>query len=816
MKLSAIMMEALASRLKQKLVKRASELGMTVEELEAKVESVSDELDVAQSLRIVIEAWILNKVNNFDDEYLAGLTRSLSTWLSKLKTITKKNINDYSPEEMLDTFRPTVEPWEEELKRHPRVSQQPAAPGILTANPLLRVKNPLSLPGVSLVQKKGPLKVFVITDPDSLREMGEGSRWCTRKSFGGTNAENYLTHSPQAIATYNNRLVFQFATLVTRMKMGDAKDVNDHTVEITDLARAGIDLTVEQIMIDNTRDNPVEYAAVVSQLHKNGLGANLPSDYMDKYVYNDPVALKEYIFNAIRNDRTGQRDTAVEKAVLKLLSEVENTTNPIDKSPAFLLLAQYVRLRPTWIEGKKFFEDNTPALELMAFLRGIGRFQGQYFNGDGMTPIYATRDNRLNPDTEMRLIKEAGVTDLLWYAYNIIKENTSQDSWRRFWRRVAPGQPGKAPAAWPEGERAILEKYAAEENKDLRRLYENQILAYERDVYGGNWPALRDYLSSFNINTVIGFVANRRSRGETFGPNDLVSSKQRAIELMKQGNDTQAIALLQAAYGDPTSYLVKTTFDIKVNMQGQDINAFAANSLIIDDVKAIKELTSTSASRDNERLAIIRKAEKVIPSSLCNIIEKFLNNAKLLWPEYIEEAFSNPRYAENLLETVVDTSIGIVGLDLNVIFRGHSDLEMKVLKNAYTNAESDSKNADASHPMTTMLLDTIANDSKATAKHIARFKTNWPAAKKAALNSPEDALRYALAPLGPQTYAGMGKSHPRDKDIERVMRYDTSGQYLKIYNSIFGTNLKPISIDELLADNPDLSVDELERLIGSV
>jgi hypothetical protein len=52
--------------------------------------------------------------------------------------------------------------------------------------------NPETLPGVKKTYERPDLTVFNVTDPKSLAEMGEGTKWCTRKSFQNCMAASYI------------------------------------------------------------------------------------------------------------------------------------------------------------------------------------------------------------------------------------------------------------------------------------------------------------------------------------------------------------------------------------------------------------------------------------------------------------------------------------------------------------------------------------------------------------------------------------------------------------------------------------------------
>jgi len=52
--------------------------------------------------------------------------------------------------------------------------------------------NPFGLPGVKLLIDKGNIKTYQISDVESLKDMGEGTKWCTRRSYPDCQAEHYI------------------------------------------------------------------------------------------------------------------------------------------------------------------------------------------------------------------------------------------------------------------------------------------------------------------------------------------------------------------------------------------------------------------------------------------------------------------------------------------------------------------------------------------------------------------------------------------------------------------------------------------------
>ena len=84
------------------------------------------------------------------------------------------------------------------------------------------------LPGVKLVNTNGPYETYEITDEESLKKIGEGTRWCTRGSHPECAAGEYLkTHGKIFTIFQNGRPVIQYTPdydQIQGIKNDDVKD----------------------------------------------------------------------------------------------------------------------------------------------------------------------------------------------------------------------------------------------------------------------------------------------------------------------------------------------------------------------------------------------------------------------------------------------------------------------------------------------------------------------------------------------------------------------------------------------------------------
>ncbi len=84
--------------------------------------------------------------------------------------------------------------------------------------------NPVNLPGVTwLADGPGNMKFYNVRNADSLAQIGEGTKWCTRKSFPNCQAWNYLNRFGSLIVGYKDGKPY----IQMNPDYSQANDVND-------------------------------------------------------------------------------------------------------------------------------------------------------------------------------------------------------------------------------------------------------------------------------------------------------------------------------------------------------------------------------------------------------------------------------------------------------------------------------------------------------------------------------------------------------------------------------------------------------------
>lgn len=88
--------------------------------------------------------------------------------------------------------------------------------------------DPRSLPGVKIINSNGQYVLWAISNARSLAEMGEGTKWCTRKSYPDCYAEYYINkYGLIFIISDDNRPIIQFDYSLEDVEDISGKDVDN-------------------------------------------------------------------------------------------------------------------------------------------------------------------------------------------------------------------------------------------------------------------------------------------------------------------------------------------------------------------------------------------------------------------------------------------------------------------------------------------------------------------------------------------------------------------------------------------------------------
>ena len=104
--------------------------------------------------------------------------------------------------------------------------------------PLLGIKTnnkicDINLPGVRIVKRDGPYVIVRVDDPESLAELGEGTKWCTRASYPNCMAEQYIDdYGHMYIILLNERPIVQYTPIYDEIK-----DINNDWINNTNATK---------------------------------------------------------------------------------------------------------------------------------------------------------------------------------------------------------------------------------------------------------------------------------------------------------------------------------------------------------------------------------------------------------------------------------------------------------------------------------------------------------------------------------------------------------------------------------------------------
>ncbi len=151
-----------------KLRRTADYLGISPSELESSV----NKIDPSGKYGIFILKLIANKNVRVPEDNIR-IKEAINNFVKYKHKLDIKDINKYNSLHDIET---SVEP---------HLGSKPKRKGGLDINIS-------SLPGVEVVNRYKNFTTIMVTDPESLKQIGEGTKWCTRGSYANCQAEAYI------------------------------------------------------------------------------------------------------------------------------------------------------------------------------------------------------------------------------------------------------------------------------------------------------------------------------------------------------------------------------------------------------------------------------------------------------------------------------------------------------------------------------------------------------------------------------------------------------------------------------------------------
>ena len=176
----------------------AKQHGQTTQQIQQQLKKISNKY-----WKWILLQWYQNKIRLPEDE--ARVKQTLNNFVQSLSRIpsNKKDINQYKTLSQIEqTVEPLLTTVQSSTKTHANID---------------------SMPGTTLVNKKGPYEIYSITNPDTLAKLGEGTKWCTRESYKPCQAENYIKEHGKIFTIFQNgRPVAQYTP-----EFEQVMDIND-------------------------------------------------------------------------------------------------------------------------------------------------------------------------------------------------------------------------------------------------------------------------------------------------------------------------------------------------------------------------------------------------------------------------------------------------------------------------------------------------------------------------------------------------------------------------------------------------------------
>lgn len=246
-----------------KLRRTADYLGISPSELESSI----NEIDPSGKYGIFILKLIANKNVRVPEDNIR-IKEAIDNFVKYKHKLDVKDINKYSSLRDVET---AVEPY---------LGSKPKRKGGLDINIL-------SLPGVEVVNRYKNFTTIMVTDPESLMQIGEGTKWCTRGSYVNCQAKAYINeYSAIYVVLEDNVPIIQYTP-----DFEQVMDRNDVSLSI----HKPIDNIDEIIPLENSflyqeamdTGDLGALVAIMLDYALNVIQSELPEKY-EKYIIQSP------------------------------------------------------------------------------------------------------------------------------------------------------------------------------------------------------------------------------------------------------------------------------------------------------------------------------------------------------------------------------------------------------------------------------------------------------------------------------------------------------------------------------------------------
>jgi hypothetical protein len=135
----------------------------------------------------------------------------------------------------------------------------------------------LNRPGVNIIQKTGPYVTVEVYDEETLKILGEGTKWCTRGSYPDCQAEEYLNkHGSIDIVFYDGKPLIQYTPDYEQIM-----DINDNEVTDRELLRKVVAPPDEEIYKEETTKGMKIFKNYLIKVVAGGRNRNIEDRIVD-------------------------------------------------------------------------------------------------------------------------------------------------------------------------------------------------------------------------------------------------------------------------------------------------------------------------------------------------------------------------------------------------------------------------------------------------------------------------------------------------------------------------------------------------------
>ncbi len=192
------------------------------------LETVADQIEKIASRDKVPAAVVPVMAKQVSDKYWKWVVRSWSNNIIRLPDDANKVHNIL---QQFKTLSYRLSPQQRDINVYRSLDDIKQVVDPIIGVTASKKSHDINLPGVTVVDVKGPYTTISITDPSSLAKLGRGTSWCTREDHPDCSAENYIRRFGKVfMVLQSGRPVLQYDPQYIEIKDIDNMSISSRAV----------------------------------------------------------------------------------------------------------------------------------------------------------------------------------------------------------------------------------------------------------------------------------------------------------------------------------------------------------------------------------------------------------------------------------------------------------------------------------------------------------------------------------------------------------------------------------------------------------